>query len=127
MAMVYFIWVAGMLLNIAGLIFHGIGMYAINAYNKPSSQTVILFHLSIAEINTLVWAVTYHTIKITLANLHSMNATTFEEDVIDLRRTGSYQYISMAYGKSVGIEIVLMMTILTLDRLVCISNPVKLF
>lgn len=101
-------WILHFLFGIIGVFSHGMGIYAIVMYKKKSNQTLILLNICVTELWIIVCGFVINTYNI------------YPYTIPKLMFQISY-CIEMIFIMNA----VLVMFILTLDRLICGINPLK--
>ena len=89
------------------ILLHGVGLFAIYLYKKKSNQNLILSFLSLPEILIALCGIVF---KIYMETL--IIPKLFHDICITIQNISIY-------------ELVLTMYILTLDRMICVVNPLK--
>ena len=118
-------WVLANVLNVVAFIFHTMGIYAIIVYKKQSNQTLILSNLSIVEITMTICEIVNDIVRLVRYREDVFNSVKGMHDLLLNRLPPVYDEINAFFYITVGIKIVLIMTLLTIDRLICAIDPLK--
>lgn len=122
MSSLYAIWTVNVAINIATLFAHVTGMYAIMIHRQATNQTLILFNLSVTEflqslrsiVNNIARLIMYH---------NGYKDTMF--DMLMNIHPRVYEELNCFFYLAPSIQLVLLMMVLTVDRLICSINPLK--
>ena len=118
-------WVLSTTTNCVSFTLHALGIYSINAHKKKTNQMLILTNLSIVEMLSTIHAITSDTVTLNRYRDVQFNSTKIMHEVMINTHPPLYQEISLCLYFLLGMQIVLIMTILTTDRLICVINPLK--
>ena len=117
------IWVIGIGIACIGPILHATGMIAIHLSTNKSNQTIIILNLSIADMFGL-----WHRILVTIYKYVTYDPNLFEDQRKMLNLLfhvfpSPYDDLESAAFICIVFQVICIMTVLTLDRLVCVTKP----
>ena len=119
------IWTIDILMNCIGFFVHSLGIYAIIACKKKSNQVLILFNLSLVEIMIIMYMVANDIIRLGRYKNNDVMTTSLMESMMMNRFPAVYQEINFFIYLSIGVEMIFVMVVLTMDRLIFVLNPLR--
>ena len=117
------IWWLDIIMNILGLFFHALGIYAVQKGDKKSNQRVILTSLSIVEMVGALYMLINDVIRLVRYREDMFHTVENMETVLANRLPPIYHEISFCIYFAAAFEILLVFLVMILDRLACSLNP----
>ena len=117
------IWSFDISINIIAISFHCLGLYAIKKCGKKSNQKLILMSLSISEMLGAFYMLANDILRQIRYHPNMFHTVESMEKILANRLPPIYHEISFCLYLGSLFEILFILFILTVDRLVCASNP----
>ena len=126
MELMRLIWSIDIILNCLGFMLHCLGIYAVISSKRRTNQTVILASLSFTELFCTMYMATNDIIRQVRYDGYMFdNPERMKHYIIVNILPPIYNEINFALYFVSGIQLILVCSILTADRLLCALNPLK--
>lgn len=119
-------WILSIIINTISLLFHMLGIHVIrNALDQNTNQPLILLNLSLIEGLMNVYAIVNDVIRLNKYWNVPLQDGKMLHAIMANKLPPVYQEISLMFYCLHGMQIIIIMTILSVDRLICAINSFK--